>query len=302
MSSLSQAYAKVRNGIVAFAAKYEPVIEGQQPSPLPTIFGTGFVVDPSGIIATNDHVIRAIAELPGPPEAAAELRATAWLNILTPSGNLQIPMDVKGVWILQKVHRAPGAVHYGPPKPDIGFVHVNMTDLYPLTVDGDTELQEGESIATAGFPMGESLLIGESEGVLRPNQFGPTLQAGIVSAVHPFPSKGAHGFTINVMAQGGASGSPIFRPTDGAVVGIVYSRINEPDYDERGNLKRIAPTNFTYAVPAHYIKRSLEALRKDPKFAAGAPGSVSIKQRWRETPMINMITGQASERPPFPWD
>jgi len=99
------------------------------------------------------------------------------------------------------------------------------------------------------------------------HQVTPTLQRGIVSAVLPFSCEYPHAFTINVMTQGGASGSPVFDPVTAEVVGVLYAGLNDIGVTRAKDEYRL-PTNISYVVPAHYIQRLLTQLERDGVVAA----------------------------------
>jgi len=70
----------------------------------------------------------------------------------------------------------------------------------------------GREIGTAGFPMGTDALVffAEGESLPRLRQVSTTLRRGIIASLLPYDFPNPHGFTIDVMTQGGASGSPVF--------------------------------------------------------------------------------------------
>ena len=72
----------------------------------------------------------------------------------------------------------------------------------------------------------------------------PTLRHGIIRSVFPFPGPNPHGFSIDALLQGGASGSPVFLPEAPLVIGMIESQLPS--------------TNFTVALPAHLLKSALE--------------------------------------------
>jgi hypothetical protein len=85
----------------------------------------------------------------------------------------------------------------------------------------------------------------------------PFLRHGIVSSVLPYDYPSPHGFTIDVMSQGGASGSPIFLTDQPRVIGILHAGF--------------PGTNFTYAVPARWISDALKQVTSNPPDLAGVP-------------------------------
>ena len=250
---LSDAYNIVSQSVVAIAVKRP---QDQPIPPVPTIIGTGIVVG-EGLVATNNHVVRAAGRL----QATREMPQNEWpvvavLFLLIPDkGMCQLQMEVLGCCVVEVFK--PHGYYYGPEKPDLGFFHVNMRGLPALSVcDNLEKLVPGTRVATAGFPMGTDTLC--APGYL--HQLTPTLQQGIVSAVLPFSCKTPHALMLNMMSQGGASGSPIFLPDGSDVVGVLYGGLQETYTSQvQGvDVPYKVPTNFTYCVAGHFLRRSIE--------------------------------------------
>jgi len=135
---------------------------------------------------------------------------------------------------------------YGIQVPDLGILLTNVTETPGLSLaEGDFEIQPGVEIATCGFPRGSQFIVRDG----RLQQLTPTLRRGIVSAVYPFPIAQPHGFSIDVMQQGGGSGSPVFRTDTGLAVGILHSGLpNE---------------NHTFADPSWLIAKWLKEVKQN---------------------------------------
>lgn len=257
---LVETYSRLRRSIVAFVPKVFPAeSDGSEPQ-IPPIFGTGFVVHEDGIVATNHHVVEAFKKYPRPPgEEDSLFPVVALLFHRIDSGVAEVPLKVLGVGVIQSFE--PGEFYYGPPKPDLALVHVKARGLPAVTIADSLQVSEGMTIATAGFPLGSELLT--APGWL--HQLTPTLQQGIVSAVQPFEAPKPHGFSLNIMIQAGASGSPVFIPETGAVIGVVYASLGEPSriwtQSEDGQMAPVGivrlPTAISHAVPAHYLMHFL---------------------------------------------
>ena len=261
MLGINASYRLVRESIVAFTLEYHAVKDESEPLPVfPHILGTGFAVRPDGIIATNAHIVDAIQKAPRPPDAPEdESPIHARLFHLTKAGMLEIPLEVLGVAGIEGFYS--GDPYYGPKEgPDLGFVHVKAKGLSTVNLDSTTRLEEGVEVATAGFPMGTDAL--SAPGWM--HQFTPTLQRGIISAVHPFPCLTPHGYSINIMTQGGASGSPVFLSETGSVIGILYAGLRDVEVSLKQTDSYHVPINISYVVPAHYLIRALKELDKQP--------------------------------------
>ncbi len=257
---LHDVYEAVSRSVVAIAIKLPQSADGFR---MPPILGTGFVVG-DGLVATNDHVIRAAEALHrerNMPEG--EWPVTAILFFAVPGKGLaHLHMEIRGVWILSRFQ--PQGPYYGPPTPDLGFFHVNMRGMPALQLADDLEcIVPGTRVATAGFPMGTDALA--APGYI--HQFTPTLQEGVVSAVLPFPCSHPHALMLNMMTQGGASGSPIFLQDRPEVAGVLYAGLTETYFldIQSTRVPYRVPTNFTYCVTGHYLRRAIEEILAKPE-------------------------------------
>jgi len=258
---LPETYENVRKTIVAFTCKRYPKRSSNDLSPsFPTIIGTGFIVDPNGLIATNDHVVQYFSEIPKPPGCSEkDLGVEASFLYRIDEGLSRVSLQIIGVSRIEEFH--PGEVYYGPSKPDVAFVLVKARGLPSVTLVNEPKIKDGERVATAGFPMGTDSL--KAPGWL--HQIAPTLQEGIISSTLPFPCEAPHGYAINVMTQGGASGSPVFLPDNGRVIGVLWGGLLDEAITDRGDIIK-SPTNISYVVSSHYLAKSLNMIKNHPEF------------------------------------
>lgn len=256
--TLAESYRLVKGSIVAFCPKHVEAQAGESPAIFPPIIGTGFIVSEDGIIVTNDHVARAFQKQHRPPGAGKnDWGVFALFLHAIPEGQVEIPLQVIGAAPYGEFVKQPEAG--AASKPDVAFVRVKARGLPFVTVSDNDDLVEGSELATAGFPMGADALT--APGYV--HQVCPTLQSGIISAVLPFACPRPHAFTINVMTQAGASGSPAFDPATGKVVGVLYAGLGDIGVTKNSDIYRI-PTNITYVVPSHYIRRLLDKVLGNP--------------------------------------
>src|SRR3989338_4816553 len=94
--TLAEVFQIVQPSIVAFTPKYVPK---NLPQDFPPIFGTGFIAA-NGLVATNDHVVRAFAKVPRPEGTPPDdWGVIAWLfHMIGGEGMAQIPLNVLGVF------------------------------------------------------------------------------------------------------------------------------------------------------------------------------------------------------------
>jgi S1-C subfamily serine protease len=240
---LTQTIRKISPAVVAFGSRLVPSKTNIAPG-FPLIIGTGFIVDERGMVLTNQHVIDAIAQTP----------KNARFVMLFPD-----PVDQDGQTIFGVVLRQILAInsissfessgpYFGATPPDFGFVQIDLPALPVIEICGDPHVIEvGLEVATLGFPMGDIPLTPYEQG--KASQISAFARRGIISSVLPCECADPHGFSIDILSEGGASGSPIFRTDDPRAIGILHAGING------------AP--ITYAVPGHLLQTGLELVRKD---------------------------------------
>jgi hypothetical protein len=145
--------------------------------------------------------------------------------------------------------------------PDVAFLLLDTRGT-PKVSFADTPVGVGEMVAYSGFPMGERTL----RGYVGLRQESPSLHWAIVGSILPHRlSPSPYGFMIDSVSQGGASGSPIFRP-DASVVGMLYMGLTEqyphgdpnhpktPWYD--------VPTALTGCINGQLMAQSVELADK----------------------------------------
>jgi len=244
--TLPEVFKAVMPSIVAFGTRHDITQSpSEPPPPFPTILGTGFVVDPRGIVLTNKHVAESLQKLPPGPvsgkhpafamfateEVLPEARPVLKLNFV----------DIKGYWMPSKLSVTER--YYGEQIPDLAFLQVAVRDVHAVQLAEDlSTLEIGSSIATAGFPLGRDALLQHAKVI----QVTPTLRHGIVSSLLPFPCPAPSGFTIDAMVQPGASGSPVFLADTPIIVGMIRAGFSG--------------TNITYALPSSILITALKQM------------------------------------------
>lgn len=203
-------------------------------TPKARFFGTGFAVGSGGLVVTNNHVLAMIEEK----------KRTFQLRVFHP----KLPSRGVKASIVAK-----------DPAHDLALLRLQKQRLHPLTLGDSSDVNEGESIAFTGYPIG--LVLG----------LNPTTHSGIVSAISPvmLPSptakaiKGKHMdylrdpyeiFQIDGTAFPGNSGSPVYRKGSGQVIGVINMVFVK---DKKEHLLK-EPTGITYAIPVKHVKALLK--------------------------------------------
>lgn len=258
-NKFSEIYKGIKPSIVAIASRLSLNPE------LPDIIGTGFIARSDGIIFTNQHVVKEIEKLPRLKSMAANEwpAIVLYFHWIPGVGMMPLPLEIVGVGGLRREKPVEG-YNYGPDIPDLGFIQVNIKDLPPLKIAKSLNLEEGDQVMLSGFPMGTETL--RAPGWL--HQISPTLQSGIISAILPFPCDNPHAILVDIMTQGGSSGSPIFNPLNGEVVAIEYGGLIEPKIisGKSGTLVYENNTSLTFAIPAKTIYEIYEKIDSAEEF------------------------------------
>jgi trypsin-like peptidase len=259
--TLVETYQAVAPSVVAFVSRFVQTKPGEAPI-VPPIFGTGFLVDQDGIVVTNRHVADCFEKLPTHPKTgdsgyAALMFQYGASDDLGPYLRLMIA-EIAGHTTLGQF--ASDSQWFGEEIPDIAFVQLKLMETPFLKLaNHDFYVRPGTPIATVGFPMGDVPLV----TLNKPNQLTPFIRRGIVSSVFPYAIPHPHGLTIDIMQQGGSSGSPIFYDDQPVVVGMMAASMVEPVTIGGGALTQTVqlPTNISIAVPSHLIEGALQSFK-----------------------------------------
>jgi serine protease Do len=232
--------ARVKHSVVAVGT-FE---RGRTPAFL--FRGTGFSVGDGRTIVTNAHVLPGLLD-PGRNEVLA---------ILLPG-----PTAAEGQ--AREVHRL-----VIDASSDLALLKLAGDPIPPLKLRDSDSVREGQEVLMTGFPIG---------AVLGPF---PATHRGMVSAITPIaiPQGSAAGldaavirrlatgtflaFQLDATAYPGNSGSPIYDPLTGEVLGIV----NMVFVKGTKEAALTQPSGITYAVPANHLDALLHgAARPDAK-------------------------------------
>ncbi len=149
------------------------------------------------------------------------------------------------------------------PVHDLALLRLPGPPLPPLTIRDSDSVREGESILFTGYPIG---------AVLGPF---PATHRGMVSAITPIAIPAAHSsqlkpelirrlgsgpfrvFQLDATAYPGNSGSPLYDPATGEVIGIVNMVFVKGTKESA----LTQPSGITYAIPSRYLIELLKLPR-----------------------------------------
>jgi S1-C subfamily serine protease len=238
---LKDVYQNVKPAVVAIALT--KCIDNA----FPTIIGTGFFIREDGIILTNRHVLDAINDLEEVTAGASPFEQATVLMFIQSEKMMRIlPLEIDKFWLVEQTLPAE-TVYYGK-APDIAVIVLKNVRSCPTVRIYSGEYCEGEAVAVSGFPMGTETL--KAPGYI--HQLTPTLKTGVIGGILPFKCKTPHALLLDMMVQGGSSGSPVFLQSTGEIMGIVYGGMTENQ-----NM-----TNLTYCIPSWYFEELLKKMEE----------------------------------------
>ena len=283
---LTDLYDSASPCVVGFISKMVTAPVGAPPL-FPSIIGTGFLVTDDGVVATNRHVVQALWKLPTIPGTGERVGGALIFMVSDDKlGGQMLNLKIRDLAALEGF--SSDRDWYGQSVPDVGLVQLEITGTPFLELaTEDFAIRPGMDISTIGYPLGTQPLV--SEG--RVNQLGPFIRRGIVSSVYPFSSPQPHGFTIDIMQQGGSSGSPIFASDSSRVVGMMWGSVLETQQaqSETTSLIYMLNTNISIAEPAHIIKDALTNYLSGRKPLS--PATLSLQQLREKYPRPEKTTG-----------
>ena len=196
--------------------------------------GTGFAVGDGTRIITNSHTIFRIQE----------------------------KKNLKQLRIFHKGFQSTGkkvSLENIDDQHDLAILKIHAGTIPPLKLGDSNTVQEGEQVAFTGYPIG--LVLG----------LHPTTHTGIISAISPIvlPSPTARAikkevikflrqpykiFQIDAVAYPGNSGSPVYRISNGEVIGIINMVFVK---SVKENIIK-TPSGITYAIPSKFAQALIQ--------------------------------------------
>jgi len=178
------------------------------------IIGTGFLIDNTTVI-TNRHVVQDLHKL-----IKGRRIPPSWefLHFVYPTlaGWQAAYQKIRGEGIVHHALLDIAFLEFDRPQAP-GFEKCQPQDFGDLAL-----LRVSQPVAAVGYPHGEDLLMRGKEQY----RFGPVLQRGYISAISPLdnvPGGAVEELLLDLRAAEGMSGSPIFIPASGKVVGMLTS-------------------------------------------------------------------------------
>lgn len=231
LAGLPETLALIKPGVVAVGTVQKTR------SPANKFHGTGFVVGDGRYVITNAHVL-------------PELLAVEELEKLAVFAGQEGRADTR---LAESV--AIDVVH------DLALLKVDGTPLPPLRLGDSDRVREGQEIVFTGFPIGTVLglypvthrgIVSALTPIAQPMQSARQLSPQLIKRLNtPFEV-----FQLDATAYPGNSGSPLYDPKSGDVLGVlnmVFVKESKESVLER-------PSGISYAIPVKYVQMLLESL------------------------------------------
>lgn len=208
----------------------------QTRSPSADFRGTGFAVGDGLSIITNAHVL--------PP--ALNVDQKEMLGVITGEGAAPV-FRVATVAAVDKEH-------------DLAHLRITGTPLPVLNLQDSDKVEEGQMLGFTGFPLGMLLgmrhvthraMLSAHTPLAIPASSASRLDPKIIAQIQRSPFLV---FQLDATAYPGNSGSPLFDPETGAVVGII-NMVYVKGVKENAVSN---PSGIAYAIPGNYISRLLQ--------------------------------------------
>lgn len=235
-AGLADTLEHLRPSVVAVGTAYplRQPIGGRPPN---AVLASGFAVHDGRYVITNDHVI--------PEKLDTDNRQQ--LVVFSGRGKDAVVRVVKP--------------RLRDPDHDLALLEIAGEPLVPLALGDDTAVREGEDVAFTGFPIGAVL------GLF------PATHRGIVAAITPMARAAGNSreltpvqlarlrdpfevFQLDAIAYPGNSGSAVYRPSTGEVIGVINSVFVKESRESL--LER--PSGISYAIPVRHVKALLAQL------------------------------------------
>lgn len=233
-------------GIVETVQRIKPSVVGigtHQPTRNPRVklVGTGFVVGDGLTVATNAHV----------PPKELDVAHNETLAVLIPRGG---QVEVRAAQVV--------ATDRGR---DLALLRIKGEPLPALKLADSDTVREGQTLYFTGFPLGAMLGLYPAThraglAAITPVYTPPSSASRLTPTLIRRAEDGFHIFQLDAIAYPGNSGSPLYDPDSGEVLGVINSVFVKGAKENA--LKD--PSGITYAVPVNNLRALLERLPPKP--------------------------------------
>lgn len=241
-AAAAAAMPAMAQNLVRTVAQVKPSVVGvgtllKTRRPAVVFVGTGFAVGDGLSIITNAHVI------PKQLDAARK-------------EELGIVIGGEG----EVVSFRPARLVSLDTEHDLAHLRLSGTPLVPLALAANHSVAEGQELAFTGYPLGMRLglhaathraLLAAITPAVRPSLSSRQLDAHAINRLQRSPFQI---FQLDGTAYPGNSGSPLYRPDDGSVVGVINMVFLK-------GLRESAvtdPSGITYAIPVRHVHELLQ--------------------------------------------
>ena len=142
---------------------------------------------------------------------------------------------------------------------DLALLKISGTPLPALRLGDSTTVREGQMLAFTGFPL--TIILGFHPVTHRAMVSAITVVATQAPSSHTLDAKAIiqlqrnayEVFQLDGTAYPGNSGSPLYDPETGAVLGVINKVVNATKESAITN-----PSGITYAIPGNFVRALLE--------------------------------------------
>lgn len=233
-------------GIVDTLPRIKPSVVGigtHQPTRTPPVklMGTGFVVGDGLTIATNAHV----------PPKELDVARNEMLAVLILRGSR---IEVRSAQIAAT-----------DAERDLALLRIKGEPLPALKLGDAEQAREGQTLYFTGYPLGAILGLYPAThraglAAIAPVYSPPATASRLTPRLIRRADDGFLIFQLDAVAYPGNSGSPLYDPDSGEVLGIINSVFVKGAKENA--IKD--PSGITYAIPAKYLRALLQSAQAGP--------------------------------------
>jgi len=236
-AEVSDVIQRIKGSVVAVGT-YE-----RTRSPAFSFRGTGFVIGDGSLVATNAHVL--------PPVIDDERHEALVIAVPGPTPTSPAMVRTGKTLVIDQEH-------------DLALVRIDGPKLPALALGDSAHVREGQSLLLTGFPIGAVLgLIPATHRAMVSALTPIAIPTGNAQELEPRAIKRLTATPYPVIqldgtAYPGNSGSPLYDPETGEVVGIVNSVAVKATRESALS----QPSGISFAIPAQPLKNLLQSINK----------------------------------------